>query len=38
MFRFIKALRTRRQRYVWYPALDLRDARVAATLMTFSSN
>ena len=27
-----------RRTYNWHPAVDMRDGRIAATLMTFSSN
>jgi len=27
-----------RRNYHWHPSVDLRDGRIAATLMTFSSN
>jgi hypothetical protein len=27
-----------RRNYHWRPAVDMRDGRIAATLMTFSSN
>lgn len=40
MYRFFSALRFRRRepRFVWQPAIDLRDGRIAATLLTFSGN
>ena len=30
--------RRRKQNYVWRPAVDLSDRRVATTLMTFSAS
>ena len=37
MFSFLRR-RRREQRFVWSPAVDFSNRRVAAALMTFSSN
>ncbi|TCT13588.1 hypothetical protein EDC22_101458 [Tepidamorphus gemmatus] len=34
----LRLLFRRRGAYVWRPALDLRDGRIAAALMTFAPN
>jgi hypothetical protein len=37
MFRFLRRRSTAR-RYVWSPAIDFSDRRIAATLMAFSKD